>query len=182
MARRHIMESTFRLNLLNPQHAKINEVIKGLNPKIYKSKNQFLIEACEFYIDHYGEDDIPSKEEKRYEQFVTRDEIEKIKKEIEYSAMSEARKEVISLLGGALAGVKNSQPVVIANPQEDMEEGSERTEKDHKEENGYYQKREVGAYADNEEKTVTDIYFSGCSVIRVSWLSDKWCMDRRDCL
>ena len=30
MARRHIMESTFRLNLLNPQHAKINEVIKGL--------------------------------------------------------------------------------------------------------------------------------------------------------
>ena len=93
MARRHIMESTFRLNLLNPQHAKINEVIKGLNPKIYKSKNQFLIEACEFYIDHYGEDDIPSKEEKRYEQFVTRDEIEKIKKEIEYSAMSEARKE-----------------------------------------------------------------------------------------
>ena len=109
MARRHIMESTFRLNLLNPQHAKINEVI----------------EACEFYIDHYGEDDIPSKEEKRYEQFVTRDEIEKIKKEIEYSAMSEARKEVISLLGGALAGVKNSQPVVIANPQEDMEEQPE---------------------------------------------------------
>lgn len=50
MARRHIMESTFRLNLLNPQHAKINEVIKGLNPKIYKSKNQFLIEACEFYM------------------------------------------------------------------------------------------------------------------------------------
>ena len=114
MARRHIMESTFRLNLLNPQHAKINEVIKGLNPKIYKSKNQFLIEACEFYIDHYGEDDIPSKEEKRYEQFVTRDEIEQIKKEIEYSAMTEARKEVISLLGGALAGVKNSQPVMVA--------------------------------------------------------------------
>ncbi len=70
MARRHIMESTFRLNLLNPQHAKINEVIKGLNPKIYKSKNQFLIEACEFYIDHYGEDDIPSKEEKRYKELI----------------------------------------------------------------------------------------------------------------
>ena len=105
------MESTFRLNLLNPQHAKINEVIKGLNPKIYKSKNQFLIEACEFYIDHYGEDDIPSKEEKRYEQFVTRDEIEKIKKEIEYSAMSEARKEVISLTWGSFGGsVRNSQP------------------------------------------------------------------------
>ena len=39
----------------NKQHAKINEVIKGLNPKIYKSKNQFLIEVCEFYIDYYGQ-------------------------------------------------------------------------------------------------------------------------------
>ena len=95
MARRHIMESTFRLNLLNPQHAKINEVIKGLNPKIYKSKNQFLIEACEFYIDHYGEDDIPSKEEKRYEQFVTRDEIEQIKKEIEVNGRIQSEKERI---------------------------------------------------------------------------------------
>ena len=66
-----------------------------------------------------------SKEEKRYEQFVTRDEIEQIKKEIEYSAMTEARKEVISLLGGALAGVKNSQPVMVASPQEDMEEQPE---------------------------------------------------------
>ena len=78
-----------------------------------------------FYIDHYGEDDIPSKEEKRYEQFVTRDEIEKIKKEIEYSAMSEARKRSFLYLGELLAGVKNSQPVVIANPQEDMEEQPE---------------------------------------------------------
>ena len=109
MARRHIMESTFRLNLLNPQHAKINEVIKGLNPKIYKSKNQFLIEACEFYIDHYGEDDIPSKEEKRYEQFVTRDEIEQIKKEIEYSAMTEAR-ERGHILTGRSIGWSKEQP------------------------------------------------------------------------
>lgn len=46
----------------------------------------------------------PPKRKRRYEQFVTRDEIEKIKKEIEYSAMSEARKEVISLLGGSFGG------------------------------------------------------------------------------
>ncbi len=69
---------------------------------------------------------------------------------------------------------------VESSVRERYEKGAEAAEKDHKEENGYYQKREVGAYADNEEKAVTDIYFSGCSVIRVSWLSDKWCMDRRD--
>ncbi len=41
-------------------------------------------------------------------------------------------------------------------------------------------KSEVGAYADNKEKTVTDIHSCGCSVSRVSWLSDKWCVDGRD--
>ena len=71
---------------------------------------------------------------------------------------------------------------VESSVRERYEKVQKEQKKDHKEENGYYQKREVGAYADNEEKTVTDIYFSGCSVIRVSWLSDKWCMDRRDCL
>ena len=39
--------------------------------------------------------------------------------------MTEARKEVISLLGGALAGVKNIQPVMVASPQEDMDEQPE---------------------------------------------------------
>lgn len=39
--------------------------------------------------------------------------------------MTEARKEVISLLGGALAGVKNSQPVMVVSPQEDMDEQPE---------------------------------------------------------
>ena len=111
MPRKNVMESTFRLNLLNPQQAKINEVIKGLNPNIYKSKNQFLIEACQYYIDHYGEDDIPTKEEKRYEQFVTRDEMSEMKKEIELSAMNAAKNEVIRLLGGVISGMNENSSI-----------------------------------------------------------------------
>ena len=111
MPRKHVMESTFRLNLLNPQQAKINEVIKGLNPNIYKSKNQFLIEACQYYIDHYGEDVIPTKEEKRYEQFVTRDEMSEMKKEIELSAMNAAKNEVIRLLGGVISGMNENSSI-----------------------------------------------------------------------
>ena len=58
MAKQNMVCATFRLNMDNPQHVKINEVIKRLNPKIYKSKNQFLIEAALFYIEHYGEEDL----------------------------------------------------------------------------------------------------------------------------
>ena len=35
------------------------------------------------------------------------------------------------------------------------------------------------ANADNKEKAFTDIHSCGCSVSWVSWLSDKWCVDRR---
>ena len=51
-------------------------------------------------------------------------------------------------------------------------------EKDHTEENCYHKESEVAAYADNKEKAFTDIHSCGCSVSRVSWLSDKWCVDR----
>ena len=31
----------------NPQHVKINDVIQNLDPKIFKSKNQFIIDAIQ---------------------------------------------------------------------------------------------------------------------------------------
>ena len=63
-----------------------------------------------------------------------------------------------------------------------LRESAEAAEKDHTEENCYHKESEVAAYADNKEKAVTDIHSCGCSVSRVSWLSDKWCVDGRDCL
>ena len=38
----------------NPDHVLINNVIQNLDPKIFKSKNQFILDACKFYIDNYG--------------------------------------------------------------------------------------------------------------------------------
>ena len=35
-------------------HVLINNVIQNLDPKIFKSKNQFILDACKFYIDNYG--------------------------------------------------------------------------------------------------------------------------------
>ena len=124
MARKHTVESTFRLNLNNPLHAKINEVIQGLNPKIYKSKNQFLIEACEVYIAHYGKDDVPLLKDQQLNQYVTKDEFARAKEEIEYSAMNEAKNEVIKLLGGVISGMNVTQ-VVQAKSIAEVEEQTE---------------------------------------------------------
>ena len=71
---------------------------------------------------------------------------------------------------------------VESSVRERYEKVVEAAEKDHTEENCYHKESEVAAYADNKEKAFTDIHPCGCSVSRVSWLSYKWCVGRRDCL
>ena len=44
------VKTSVRLNMSNPQHVKINDVIQNLDPKIFKSKNQFIIDAIQFYM------------------------------------------------------------------------------------------------------------------------------------
>ena len=51
------VKTTIRLNMHNPDHVLINNVIQNLDPKIFKSKNQFILDACKFYIDNYGRQD-----------------------------------------------------------------------------------------------------------------------------
>lgn len=60
------VKTSVRLNMSNPQHVKINDVIQNLDPKIFKSKNQFIIDAIQFYIDNYGKETfVIKKKEKR---------------------------------------------------------------------------------------------------------------------
>lgn len=107
MAKDNLITNTFRLNMNNPTHVKINNVLKNLNPKIYKSRNQFLIDAAVFFIEHYGDESFMERKEDDEIHFVTQDELEVIKKEMIQNAMTEARREVIRLLGGVIAGAKN---------------------------------------------------------------------------
>ena len=43
------VKTSVRLNMSNPQHVKINDVIQNLDPKIFKSKNQFIIDGTKVY-------------------------------------------------------------------------------------------------------------------------------------
>lgn len=40
----------FRLSRNNPRDVRINEVLRDINKELYKSKNQFIADALEFYI------------------------------------------------------------------------------------------------------------------------------------
>lgn len=106
------VKTSVRLNMNNPQHVKINNVLQNLDPNIFKSKNQFIIDACQFYIDHYGEEQFMEKKERKRESFISVEDIDEIKAELIEVAMNEARKEVIKLLGGVISGMNVGQSVV----------------------------------------------------------------------
>lgn len=112
------VKTSVRLNMSNPQHVKINDVIQNLDPKIFKSKNQFIIDAIQFYIDNYGKETfvIKKKEKERAEY---------IKEEVIEAATNEARKEVIRLLGGVISGMNVGQPVIMQAANSEAQEPTE---------------------------------------------------------
>ena len=117
------VKTSVRLNMNNPQHVKINEVIQNLDPKIFKSKNQFIIDALQFYIDNYGRETfVVKKKEKERAEYIRSEDIEDIKAEVIEAATSEARKEVIRLLGGVISGMNVAQPIVRPVIEEKEEE------------------------------------------------------------
>lgn len=71
------VKTSVRLNMSNPQHVKINDVIQNLDPKIFKSKNQFIIDAIQFYIDNYGKETfVIKKKEKERAEYIRSEDID----------------------------------------------------------------------------------------------------------
>ena len=44
------VKTTIRLNMYDPDHVLINNVIQNLDPKIFKSKNQFILMHVSFTL------------------------------------------------------------------------------------------------------------------------------------
>ena len=120
------VKTTIRLNMHNPDHVLINNVIQNLDPKIFKSKNQFILDACKFYIDNYGSETfIARKKDNERAEYIRSADIEDIKAEVIEAATNEARKEVIKLLGGVISGMNVGQPVIMQTANSEAQEPTE---------------------------------------------------------
>ena len=71
---------------------------------IYKSQNQFLVDALQFYIEHSGKDMLTQQEQAEQQRYITAEELEQIKKELREELLEEARRELLKLLGQYAAG------------------------------------------------------------------------------
>ena len=120
------VKTTIRLNMHNPDHVLINNVIQNLDPKIFKSKNQFILDACKFYIDNYGSETfIAKKKDNERAEYIRSADIDDIKAEVIEAATNEARKEVIRLLGGVISGMNVGQPVIMQAANSEAQEPTE---------------------------------------------------------
>lgn len=120
------VKTTIRLNMHNPDHVLINNVIQNLDPKIFKSKNQFILDACKFYIDNYGSETfIAKKKDNERAEYIRSADIEDIKTEVIEAAINEARKEVIRLLVGVISGMNVGQPVIMQAANSEAQEPAE---------------------------------------------------------
>ena len=102
-----IRKMTLRLNMEEPKQAEIYQILTSLDKYIYKSQNQFLVDALEFYIEHSGKDMLTQQEQAEQQRYITAEELEQIKKELREELLEEARRELLKLLGQYAAGTQN---------------------------------------------------------------------------
>ena len=99
MAEKGVARLSLRLNLQNEQHSRVYRVLSSLNRDIHKSENQFIINAVDFYINSFDRDEILEPAAGK-PQYITADDLEEIKREME----SSLKDELIRLLGSAVTG------------------------------------------------------------------------------
>ena len=102
-----IRKMTLRLNMEEPKQAEIYQILTNLDKYIYKSQNQFLVDALEFYIEHSGKDMLTQQEQAEQQRYITVEELEQIKKELRGELLEEMRNELLKLLGQYAAGAQN---------------------------------------------------------------------------
>ena len=103
----------FRLSKSNAQHVSVNKILRDLNPNVVKSKNQYIVDAIEYYTNALDKDDLTltgAMEKEKRNSFVTRGDLEKIKREIRDGIMIEMQKEMLALLGTFTGNMANSFP------------------------------------------------------------------------
>lgn len=56
---------TLRLSRRNPNHIRMHQILVDLDKSVYKSQNQFIVDAVEFYINALEEDVLQIAENKK---------------------------------------------------------------------------------------------------------------------
>lgn len=99
-----------------------------LNPNVYKSKNQFVIEALEFYIQNFGNEQYMLENEPS--PFITKVELKDILSKFREDILKESRKDIMGLVGGMISGIRETKAIVHTTNDEPEVENTKESELD----------------------------------------------------
>ena len=78
----------------------MHQILVDLDKSVYKSQNQFIVDAVEFYINALEEDVITnSGKQKRQESFATKEELQEVKESLRAEMITEVNKQILSVIG-----------------------------------------------------------------------------------
>ncbi|MBP3234955.1 MAG: hypothetical protein J6M65_11110 [Eubacterium sp.] len=94
---------SFKLNLNNPDHLLIHQTLLNLNMNVYGNRSQFIINSLISYIK--GVSNNSSNVSSSW--YLTRDDMENIKKDITKEIKEEVLSETMKILFSAVSGDRN---------------------------------------------------------------------------
>lgn len=123
-----IIQYTMRLNLNNPEHLEVHDVLQGLNREVHKSQNNFIINALLSNIRSSSDEELLTDAaitEQRKGRYVTRRELD----ELIFKLKAEIMREVVAVVCSTLS--RNSEVQALeATKKPDNEEVESDEEED----------------------------------------------------
>lgn len=117
-----------RLSKNNPEHMKIHNILMDLNKDIYKSKNQFIVEALLFYIAELEEHPLTGsrqQSEREKDKLITKGEMDDIATAMKNELMQYINKEVLVTIISALGNNLGNSRVVVTGSDDNTNDNHE---------------------------------------------------------
>lgn len=104
-----VVQYCLRLNLNNPKHLEVHNILQNLNKDMHKSQNAFMVAAIIRNSANYSDEELLTEaaaEKKNREKFITKGEFEKLKDDLRNELMKEITALLISSLSKGNIDVK----------------------------------------------------------------------------
>lgn len=115
MARKQYEQFCLRFSLDNPEHVKLFRILNHLDPDIYRSKNQFVLEAMEAYVSGKSVDDFCEKDKTEEKETLTRQDLLEFGEQIREEIKKELYQEIIVHMADNMMAAVMRQPAVTSS-------------------------------------------------------------------
>ena len=110
MARKQYEQFCLRFSMENPTHVKLFRIINNLDSDIYRSKNQFIMEALEAYVSGKSIDELCKKEKQEEEAPLTKQDLLEFGNQMREDLKQELYQEMLVRIADTMMSAIMRQP------------------------------------------------------------------------